>query len=179
MFTPHHRGWTTRLWRLSVVAGGLAATGVLLGSVTGAAGAAARPATASAPQPSISSVSFTGASGSGVASPTITITGSHFGSKAPVGTSDNSTSCGPYTANGDVYGSKLYFADDTNFEAGYSNSSGATCIGIIVKSWSQTQVVLQFGNAYGTFDHWYLSNGDGYAISVKQGIYGGTISGLS
>jgi hypothetical protein len=179
MFTSHHRGRTTRLRRLSVVAGGLAATGVLLGSVTGAADATAQPTTASAPQPSISSVSFTGASGSGVASPTITLTGSHFGARAPVGTSDNSTSCGPYTANGDVYGSKLYFADDTNFEAGYSDSSGATCIGIIVESWSATKVVLQFGNAYGTFDHWYLSNGDGYAISVKHGIFGGTVSGLS
>jgi hypothetical protein len=179
MFTLHQRGRTTRLRRLSVVAGGLAATGVLLGSVTGAADATAQPATASAPQPSISSVSFTGASGSGVASPTITVTGTHFGARAPAGTSDDSTSCGPYTANGDVYGSKLYFADDTNFEAGYSDSSGATCIGIIVESWSATRVVLQFGNAYGTFDHWYLSNGDGYAISVKNGIFGGTVSGLS
>jgi hypothetical protein len=164
---------------LSVIAGGLVAAAVLLGSVTGAAAATARPATASATQPSITSVSFTGASGSGVASPTITVTGSHFGSKAPAGTSDNSTSCGPYTANGDVYGSKLYFVDDTNFEAGFSNSSGATCVGIIVESWSGTKVVLQFGNAYGTFDHWYLSNGDGYAISVKNGIFGGTVSGLT
>lgn len=179
MFTPNNRGWATRARQLSVIAGGLAATGVLLGSVTGAASATARPATAAAPQPSISSVSFSGASGSGVASPTITVTGTHFGAKAPAGTSDNSTSCGPYTANGDVYGSKLYFADDANFEAGYSNSSGANCIGIIVDSWSSTKVVLQFGNAYGTFAHWYLTNGDGYAISVKNGIFGGTVGGLS
>jgi hypothetical protein len=164
---------------LGVIAGGLAATGLVLASVTGAAGATARPAATSAPQPSISSVSFAGASGSGVASPTITLTGTHFGSKAPAGTSDDSTSCGAYTANGDVYGSKLYFVDDTNFEAGYSTSSGATCVGIIVESWSATKVVLQFGNAYGTFDHWYLSNGDGYAISVKNGIFGGDVSGLS
>jgi len=185
--TQSHDGGATWLRHLAKIPGGLAVAGALIVGLTGAASAVPRPATshphlfttASAPQPSITSVSLTGTAGSGVASPTITITGTHFGAARPAGTSDNSTSCGPYTANGDVYGSKLYFVDDTNFEAGYSNSSGAACIGIIVKSWSQTQVVLQFGNAYGTFDHWYLSNGDGYAISVKQGIYGGTVSGLS
>jgi hypothetical protein len=134
---------------------------------------------ASASQPSIASVSFSGTSGPGVASPTITITGSHFGTTAPKGTSDNSTNCGPYTANGDVYGTKLYFVDDTNFEAGYSDSSGANCVGIVVVSWSSTKVVLTFGNAYGTFDHWYLTNGDGFAISLKNGLWGGTVSGLS
>ncbi len=87
--------------------------------------------------------------------------------------------CGPYTANGEVYGGKLYFTDDANFEAGFSNSGGADCVGIIVVSWSSTKVVLRFGNAYGTFDHWYLTNGDGYAISIKSAIWGGTVSGLS
>jgi hypothetical protein len=134
---------------------------------------------ASASQPGISSVSFSGTAGAGVASPTITITGSHFGATAPKGTSDNTTTCGSYTANGDVYGSKLYFVDDGKLEAGYSNSTGATCIGIIVVSWSATKVVLQFGNSYGTFPHWYLSNGDGYAISIKTAIWGGAVSGLS
>jgi hypothetical protein len=134
---------------------------------------------ASASQPGVSSVSFSGTGGPGVASPTITITGSHFGAAAPKGTSDNSTSCGPYTANGDVYGSKLYFVDDGNFEAGYNDSSGATCIGIIVVSWSPSKVVLKFGNSYGTFAHWYLTNGDGYAISIKSAIWGGAVSGLS
>jgi hypothetical protein len=139
----------------------------------------ASAALAAAPRPSISSVSFSGTHGPGVASPTITVTGSQFGASAPAGTSDNTTSCGPYTANGKVYGSKLYFTDDANFEAGFSNSSGADCVGIIVVSWSPTKVVLQFGNAYGTFDHWYLSNGDGYALSVKTALWGGTVSGLN
>jgi hypothetical protein len=140
---------------------------------------AATASLASAPRPGIASVSFSGTSGPGVASPTITITGSRLGTTAPAGTSDNTTGCGPYTANGEVYGSKLYFTGDANFEAGFSNSSGADCVGIIVVSWSSTKVVLQFGNAYGTFDHWYLTNGDGYAISIKTAIWGGTVSGLS
>jgi hypothetical protein len=144
-----------------------------------AAAPAVSAAPTSAPRPSISSVSFSGTPGPGVASPTITITGSNFGATAPAGTSNNTTGCGPYTANGEVYGGKLYFTDDANFEAGYGNSSGADCIGIIVASWSPTKVVLQFGNAYGTFAHWYLTNGDGYALSLKSALWGGTVSGLS
>jgi hypothetical protein len=140
---------------------------------------AASASRVSAPRPSISSVSFSGTHGPGVASPTITVTGSQFGATAPAGTSDNTTSCGPYTANGKVYSGKLYVTDDANFEAGFSNSGGANCVGIIVVSWSPTKVVLQFGNAYGTFDHWYLTNGDGYALSIKTAIWGGTVSGLS
>ncbi len=155
----------------------LAATAALaLATIPALTASAAR---VSAPRPGISSVTFSGTHGPGVASPAITITGSGFGTTAPSGTSDNTTSCGPYTANGDVYGNKLYFTDDANFEAGFSNSSGADCVGIIVVSWSSTKVVLKFGNAYGTFDHWYLSNGDGYALSVKTALWGGTVSGLN
>jgi len=157
----------------------------VLAAATAAVALAATPAlTASAarapaPRPSIASVSFNGAHGPGVASPVITITGSHFGATAPAGTSDAITSCGTYSANGKVYGGKLYFTDDANFEAGYSNSAGADCIGIIVVSWSQTKVVLQFGNSYGSFAHWYLTNGDGYALSLKTALWGGAVSGLS
>jgi hypothetical protein len=161
------------------------AAAVLVAAATAALALAAVPAlTASAarapaPRPSIASVSFSGTHGPGVASPTITVTGSRFGATAPPGTSDATTSCGAYTANGKVYGGKLYFTDNANFEAGYSNSAGADCIGIIVVSWSSTKVVLQFGNSYGSFAHWYLTNGDGFAVSIKTAIGGGTVSGLS
>ena len=186
MFNEYRRrSGRPRLRHLAIAAGGLAVAGVLLGSVASAAGAAGRTsavhaaARVSAPQPSITSVSFRGLSGPGVSSPTITVTGTNFGASAPAGTGTNTTSCGPYTANGNVYGRQLYFTDDANFEAGYNNALGATCIGIIVQSWSPTKVVLQFGNAYGTFAHWYLTNGDGYAISIKSGIWGGRVRGLS
>lgn len=164
-------------WRFAAAVLAAATTASLaLVIVPAAATGAAR---ASAPRPSITAISFSGTHGPGVASPTITIIGSRFGSTAPSGTSDNTTSCGTYTANGKVYGGKLYFTDNANFEAGYSNSGGADCIGIIVVSWSATKVVLKFGNSYGSFDHWYLSNGDGFAVSVKTAIGGGTVSGLS
>jgi hypothetical protein len=139
----------------------------------------ASAALAAAPRPSLSSVSFSGTHGPGMPSPTITITGSQLGTKAPPGTSDATTACGTYAANGKVYLNKLYFTDDANFEAGFSNSGGADCIGIIVVSWTPTKVVLKFGNSYGSFAHWYLTNGDGYALSIKNAIWGGSVSGLS
>jgi hypothetical protein len=148
---------------------GTVATGALFGGIVGAA----------APQPFINSVTFSGQAGPNLPSPTITIIGTHFGNNPPAGTPNGTTSCGTYANNGDVYGSKLYFEDDNFFEAGFSNTQGANCIGIIVDSWTSTKVVLHFGNAYGGFDHWYLSNGDGYAISVKTAIFGGVASGLS
>lgn len=159
------------------------AAAVLGAAITaGALALAAVPASATSAvpvRPSISSVSFSGVHGPGVPSPTVTVIGTHFGATAPAGTSNNSTSCGQYTANGDVYGGKLYFTDNANFEAGYSNSAGADCIGIIVVSWSATKVVLKFGNSYGSFAHWFLTNGDGFAISIKTAIGGGAVSGLS
>ena len=164
-------------WRPAAALLGAAATAALaLATVPALTASAAR---APAPRPSIASVSFSGTHGPGVASPTITVAGSHFGATAPPGTSDATTSCGSYVANGNVYSGKLYFTGDANFEAGFSNSAGADCIGIIVVSWSPTKVVLNFGNSYGSFAHWYLSNGDGYALSIKNAIWGGTVSGLS
>jgi hypothetical protein len=139
------------------------------------------PAVAAAPaaQPTITSVAFSGYYGTGVpASPTVTIGGSGFGSTPPAGVSDNSTSCGGYTANGEVFGASLYFLDVNNFEAGYSDADGANCIGVVVVSWSPTQVVYRFGSSYASFDRWYLMNGDSFDIDVKGAIYGGIVSGL-
>ena len=169
----------------TILARAVLTVGIAAATVAGvaAAASASQPGVSSpgaaTSRPGISKVSFSGTQGSGVASPKITITGSHFGATAPKGTPHHATSCGHFTANGDVFGNKLYFTDDANFEAGFSSSSGADCIGIKVVSWSNKKVVLKFGNAYGTFDHWFLTNGDGYAISIKSAIWGGSVSGLS
>ncbi|MEU8974569.1 hypothetical protein AB0D11_35790 [Streptomyces monashensis] len=155
-----------------------AALGLTAGLAATAAPAQASTAAAVA-QPSIGSVSFSGPHGPGVASPTITVNGSGFGTAAPAGTNNDVTSCGTYSNNGNSYGNQLYFLDDTNFEAGYGDGNGANCIGITVVSWSPNQVVLRFGSSYGSFAHWYLSNGDSFALSVNSGLFGGTVSGLS
>jgi hypothetical protein len=151
-----------------LVSRGLVSAVLVIGTLMGSAVAA------SAKQPGITGVTFSGTAGSGAASPTMTVTGTGFGAP-PVGTPNGNTICGSYVNNGDVFANKLYFMDDGNFEAGYPSN----CVGIIIDSWTKTKVVLSFGSAYGTFAHWYLSNGDSYAISIKSGIWGGTVSGLS
>ena len=122
--------------------------------------------------PAISGVSFTG----GTAAPTVTITGHGFGATPPAGSADDSTSCGNYTGNGEVYGTSFQFVDTGNFEAGAGTPPGGDCIGLIVQSWSTDQVVFQFGSAYNSFDHWYITAGDQYSVSVNDLHYTGTVS---
>ncbi len=156
-----------------LVSRGLIAAALVIGTLSASAVAA------SAAQPAIKTVTFSGVAGPNEPSPTVTVTGSRFGATPPAGTSDNVTTCGTYSANGEVFKNKLYFVDDGNFEAGYSDSSGANCIGIIIDSWSTRKIVFHFGEAYGSFTNWFLSNGDGFAISIKNAIWGGSVSGLS
>ncbi|HLZ08756.1 MAG TPA: hypothetical protein VKT80_09235 [Chloroflexota bacterium] len=122
----------------------------------------------------VSGVVFTGSS----SAPTITVTGSGFGTRAPIGYPNNSTGCGAYTNNGDVYGKNgLWFLDDTHvWQAGEGKPPAANCIGLIVQSWSPTQVVFQFGDAYGTFDHWTADPGDNFVIDLKGYFWGGVVS---
>lgn len=123
--------------------------------------------------PAISGVAFTG----DTTTPTVVVTGSGFGAAPPVGQADNSTNCGSYTSNGYDYGpSNLSFQDIGNFAAGIGTPPNGSCIGIIVLSWSDNQLVYQFGNAYNSFDHWYISAGDQYTLSVNGLNYSGTVS---
>lgn len=103
------------------------------------------------------------------------ISGQRFGTR-PTGQLDNSTTCGNYTNNGDAFGaSNPWFKDGIDFVAGIGTPPSASCIGIIVESWSSDQIIYQFGNAYDTFDHWYISPGDQYTVSVMGVQYTGTI----
>jgi hypothetical protein len=113
--------------------------------------------------PVISKVTFTG----NTAKPVITIKGSKFGAK-PAGMPDKNTSCGAYKKNGDLFGpSNLWFEDVGNFLAGQGTPPTGACIGIVVTKWSSTKVVMHFGVAYDSFDHWFITQGDSYVISLK------------
>jgi hypothetical protein len=105
----------------------------------------------------------------------VIVSGQGFGT-TPTGQLNNSTSCGSYTNNGDDYGAEnLWFEDGSNFAAGIGTPPNGTCVGIIVLSWSSDQVIYQFGNAYDSFDHWYISVGDQYTVSVKGVQHSGTV----
>ncbi len=111
-------------------------------------------------------VVFTGTA----ANPTVTVNGSDFGSW-PAGTPWNNTSCGGYADNGKDYGPQLRFVD-----VGYFAAGNGACIGIKVLSWSATRVVFQFCNSYKTFDHWYVTAGDSYDITLVGQKFIGTIA---
>jgi hypothetical protein len=104
----------------------------------------------------------------------VTISGSAFGTE-PASTSDNSTSCGAYSANGKAYGANFYFTDTGNFTAGAGTPPTASCVGIITLSWTSSQIVFKFGNAYDTFDHWYVTAGDAFDVVVKGYDFKGTV----
>jgi hypothetical protein len=91
--------------------------------------------------PSISGVALTGTP----AAPTVTVTGSNFGATAPSGTAET---CNAGDTGDDYANYGLYFQDTTeNWGAGQTGN----CIGLLVTSWSATQVVFTFGNEYSNY----------------------------
>jgi hypothetical protein len=149
--------------RRRLAVGVLAATAALAGA--GVASAAVK----------VTNVTFGGNS----TAPTITITGTGFGSHAPTAYSAANTSCGSYgSGNGNWYGTNgLWFFDSTNaWQAGDGTASGGNCIGLVVQSWTATQVVFTFGIAYGSFDHWTVDPGDHFVIDLKKFYWGGVAS---
>jgi hypothetical protein len=156
----------------------LAASGAAMLILVGTASAASAGGAASGGV-NITGVSFSGPGGVKTP-PTVTVSGSGFGSRAPKGTPDTTTPlCGTIANNGDTYGSRLYFVDNTqNWQAGFLSKTNHNCIGLVVQSWSDTQIVLTFGSYYGP-TQLVLNNGDNFAMVVKGGTFGGLVSGLS
>jgi hypothetical protein len=118
------------------------------------------------PPPPAPTVVFTGTA----ADPTITVKGSGFGTERP-GKPWIDTPCGSYTDNGKDYGADLWFVDTGHFSAGNGG-----CVGIKVTTWSPNRVVFKFGNAYNTFDHWYVTAGDEYTVFLLGREFTGTIT---
>ena len=112
--------------------------------------------------PQITSVTFTGTT----ANPTVTINGANFGSEptgAPAG-------CG---ATGDTYGTTgLWFTDIT--QQGWTAGQTGDCIGLIVSSYTATQIVYQFGSFYSNFNP--VTSGDSYKLEVQGVASTGTVT---
>lgn len=147
----------------------VAAASAVAASLCGAALVAS--SSAAWASPTISAVQFTG----DTTSNTITITGSGFGADPPSGTSDNVNGCGTYTNNGEDYIDSLMFQGDT-FTAGQGFPNEGSCVGLIVDRWTDTQVVLAFGNAYNTFAGWNIVAGQGFTMTVEGATFGGTVA---
>lgn len=111
--------------------------------------------------PTISSVTFTGSA----SSPTVTITGSNLGSQ-PAG-----SPAGCSTTGDNFPGNSLTFSDTTG---SWGAGTGGDCIGLVVSSYSSTQVVYQFGSGYNTYGT--ANSNDSYTVTVQGATYSGTVS---
>jgi len=125
--------------------------------------------------PNITGANITGVTFLGNSSaPTISVTGSGFGPAPLTGYSDASNSCGAYTNNGSTFGTNLYL-QSTTFVAGLGAPPAMSCVGLIIASWTDTQITLTYGNAYDTFGPWVLNSGDAYAMHVGSSVLTGTV----
>jgi hypothetical protein len=111
--------------------------------------------------PTISSVTF----GGDASNPTVTINGSNFG------TEPGSSPAGCGTTGDNFTGVSLTFSDTTE---DWGAGTGGDCIGLVVSSFTSTQVVYQFGNGYTVYGT--ANSGDGFSLTVQGATYSGTVS---
>jgi hypothetical protein len=116
------------------------------------------------PPPAITGVSFSGP----VSGPSITVTGTGFGNAPPIGTPETCQA----GDTGDTYGSSgLWFGDITQ---GWTAGQAGDCIGLIVTSWTSTQVVFGFGSEYASFPS--IQSGDQAGLSVQGATFTGPLT---
>jgi hypothetical protein len=157
----------SRSWRWAIV-GGVAAV-VLAALGIGIATHGGGPS----PEPTHDMLTFLGST----EDPTVVVSGRGFGAHPPIGYPASNTQCGYYANNGSWFGENgLWFRDATHsWIAGQGTSREGSCIGLVVVSWSPTQVSFRFGNAYNTFDHWAADSGDTVAVTVNGRTLSGTV----
>ncbi|MGI9032747.1 MAG: hypothetical protein ACR2HY_03485 [Acidimicrobiales bacterium] len=140
--------------------------------------------------PVITSVTTTGT----VANPTITVRGSGFGAEplpSPATPPSGQQGC-PVTTDagsGHLYGENLFISDtaaqrgnQSNWTAGESNQGTFDCVGLVILSWSDTQVTFTFGDLYNKNlpeNYYVLTNGDPITVNVKGAVFNTSVSGLS
>ena len=110
--------------------------------------------------PKVTSVVFTGSA----QSPTVTVNGLRFGTEpagTPAGCNDS----------GQDYGSGFYLQDVT---AGWTAGQDGDCVGLVVSSYTATQVVYTFGSNYSNYG--LLNAGDSYTLAVAGATFSGTVS---
>ena len=104
--------------------------------------------------------------------PTMTVSGSGFGTESDLGTA-YPAAC---SATGSDYGSNITFSDNTSeWEAGLGTGGGGDCIGLIISSYSNTQITYNFGNGYVEYAG-PINDGDSFTMSVLGATFNGTAS---
>jgi len=96
----------------------------------------------------------------------VTLTGTNLGANAPIGTPESCQS------------------GDTGFDFGAPGCGSTTraradggqagdCIGLVVVSWSSTQVVFQFGNQYANYAA--IASGDQVEVEAQGATFTGAL----
>jgi hypothetical protein len=116
--------------------------------------------------PKVTSVQFTGTA----SSPTVTIIGSNFGTTPPADP-NSPLACVPGDTSFDYGTSGLWFSDATQ---GWRAGQIGDCIGLIVNSYTNTQIVYQFGADYSHYSP--VTNGDAYTLTVWGVSHSGTVA---
>lgn len=101
--------------------------------------------------------------------PTVTIKGSSLGSM-PAAEPSEPLTCFPEDKSFD-YGSSLYFSENTQ---GWTAGQIGDCIGLIVHSYSEKQVVYSFGAGYSHYGQ--VTKGDAYSLRVYSVSHSGTVA---
>jgi hypothetical protein len=118
----------------------------------------------------INSVSFTGSD----IDPTVTIYGSGFGSE-PAGTAVSTLGYSPPDHfTGSDYGNSLWIYDATGFRAGRNYSAEFDWIGLLVSSYTPTEIVFTFGSGYPSYGEFV--QGNAFTASVDGVTYSGDVN---
>ncbi len=110
-------------------------------------------------------VSVTGSA----SAPTVVVTGTGFGTE-PVGSAANCA------ATGENFASLLYLQDVTQgWTAGRMTATEDDCIGLVVSSYTDTEIDFTFGSFYGTGGGYTLVDGDQYSMHVAAAQFSATV----
>jgi hypothetical protein len=172
------------------IAGCLAVSGLVLGTLSGLGVASAAPRSPNAARhqavglitttPTITSVTFSSGASLGSSTPLVTINGSGFGNLPnPLPGGDPVVAAGdcgsPAGYAGLDFGNKLYFGD--GWEAGFAAAPtgfSINCIGLVIWKYTPTQIQFGFGYVYHSFTP--LQNGQSYSLVVKGATHSGTVN---
>ena len=121
---------------------------------------------------SITSVVLSGTS----AAPQVTVTGTGF-SAAPPNPHPKTNPCAVTSGNnGFDYGQQFYLLDKTSvWGAGLATKAGNDCIGLVIVTWTTTQITFDLGTFYSE-NGYQLASGDTYVMHVEGAHYGGKVS---
>ena len=127
--------------------------------------------TVNGPRPTISSVTFAGSP----SNPTVTVTGSGFASVASLG-----TPVAPCCSSGlDYPGFALADVGANGFVAGQAGAGQNSWVGIVITSYSSSQIVFTLGSAYAFSVPAGLAKGDAFTLSLGWTSFSGTVNGPS